>query len=277
MTTQDGISNIIKTLRVTISNLRIYPAKSQIVTGSISTLCEYISSGIATEHGMTISRLADKLLINDTEAQAKDVLSGAAQIIKVLETCGIQSITFRAGLSTEELSDFIAAILRAKKKDLPEYPHIALDQTVYVATVKGEDMVVKISDTIRHSGGDIGGLITSIRESYDVIDTAPTPEIKEELNEHLAQELAQQDPSVLREIFDRELPLKLEQSGIKTRLLSALTKEKIQEIFGEISQWYNDIRTAEGSDFAAVEKLEKLKSFIQTVLNSFENYSKRSG
>jgi len=134
--------------------------------------------------------------------------------------------------------------------------------------VKGEETIAKISETIQHSGGDIAGLIKSLRESYDLIDTIPDPETQNQAQDQLAQDLSKQNPNVLREIFDRELPLKIEQSGLKRRLLSTLSQDKIQDIFGEISTWYAEIRKNESSDFGAVEKLGKLQQFIQTILQA---------
>ncbi|MBN1621009.1 MAG: HEAT repeat domain-containing protein [Endomicrobiales bacterium] len=266
MVEQETIDHLIKTFRLAIANLRIYPPTSQIVMATVDTFYKTINNVLQENKSLSFAKLADKLLINSTEPKANDTHMAANMVIKLFDQKQIQSITFHSGLTKDELSNFLTNILKKKKEELPQFPHIALDQTVYVATVKGEETVVKISDSLKTSGGDIIGLIKSIRESYDMIDEIPDHNTREQLQEHLAQELARQDTTVLRDIFDRDLPPKIEQSGLKKRLLNSLSREKIQDIFGEIATWYEEIRKMEGSDFAAVEQLEKLKKFMHNVL-----------
>jgi HEAT repeat protein len=263
---QETINHLVKTFRLAIANLKIYPATSQVVEVTLDTLYRIISTILEKSNSLTLSRLSDKLLVNNSEPEVKEVQLAAGAIVKIFETLNIQSMTFKKGLTKEELTTLLNDLLRKKKADFPPYTNIAFDQTVYVATIKGEEKVVKITETINSSGGDIVGLIKSIRESYDIIDQTSDPNTQEQLQNHLASELAKQDSATLRDIFDRPLPPKLEASGIKKRLLSSLSKDKIHDIFGEISTWYEEIRKIEGSDFSAVEQLEKLKGFIHSVL-----------
>jgi HEAT repeat protein len=268
MVEQETINHLVKTFRLAIANLRIYPLSSQIVSATLETFYKTISGAVESSKTLTFSRLADKLLINSEEPKAKDTQMAAIMVLKLFSQKNIQSITFRQGLAKDELTGFLLDILKKKRDELPQYQNIDLDKTVYVSTIKGEETVVKISETIKNSGGDIVGLIKSVRESYDMIDEVPYDNLREQLQDHLAQELAKQDTEVLRDIFDRDLPPKLEQSGLKKRLLSSLSREKIQDIFGEISDWYEEIRKMEGSDFAAVEQLEKLKKFMHSILKA---------
>lgn len=268
MIDQEMISHLIKTFHLAITYLRIYPATSQLVTATIDTFYKGVQSVLEKNNTLTFSELSGKLLIDAKETDRKEIVPIANIILKLFTQRKIQSITFRSGLTKEELSDFITGILRKKRDELTQYPHIALDQTVYVAMVKGEEAVVKITEMVQNSGGEIIGLIKSLRESYDLIDQLPDANSRTQAQEHLAKQLAKQDTTVLREIFDRELPRKIEESGLKKRLLGALSQEKIQSIFGQISVWYDDIRKKESSDFAAVEQLEKLKYFMQAVLQA---------
>ncbi len=268
MIDQEPLGNFIKTLRLTVSNLRIYPPTSQMVMVALDTLYKTVQQLAEQHQSLTVSELSGKLMLNGTAPNTKEVLLASQDILKVMALRHVQSITFRKGITREELSDFITSIIRKKREELAEYPHIALDQTIYVATVKGEETVVKITELVQGSKGDMVGLITSLRESCDLIDQISDPSVREQTQEHLAQELAKQDPATLREIFDRELPPRVEQSGLKQNLLRALSQDKIQEIFGEISGWYEEIRKKESSDFNAIDQLEKLKIFMQTVLQA---------
>jgi HEAT repeat protein len=268
MIEQEVIGNLIKSFHLAVTYLKIYPLSSQMVVSTFDAFARTIQS-IADKNGtLTFSELSGKLLIDGVEADSREVQLIANNIIKLFANKKIQSITFRAGLTKDELMNFITNIIRKKRDELPEFSHIALDQTVYVAMIKGEEAVVKIAEMIAKSGGEISGLMKMIRESYDLIDKIPEGSSKALAQDRLAQELAKQDTGVLREIFEHELPAKIEESGLKPKLLNALSQDKIQGIFGEISAWYDEIRKNESSDFAAVDQLEKLKVFIKTILRA---------
>lgn len=268
MLDQETIGHLVKTFHLTITYLKIYPPTSQMVVATFDAFTKAIQPLSEKNNTLTFSELSGKLLIDGTEPENKEIQMIGNNILKLFNQRKIQSITFKTGLTKDELLDFIMGVLRKKREELPDFPHVALDQTVYVATIKGEEAVVKIKDMVNNSGGEIVGLIKSIRESYDLIDELPDGGSKAQAQDRLAQELAKQDPTVLREIFERELPPKIEESGLKSKLLSALSQEKVQGIFGEISKWYDEIRKKEGSDFAAVEQLGKLKNFMQTILHA---------
>src|SRR3989339_280461 len=268
MLEQELVNHLIKTFHLAVTYLRIYPPTSQLVVTTLDSFSKSVQGLAEKNNTLTFSELSGKLLVDGKESDPREIQLIGAIILKLFTQRKIQSITFRSGITTEEMTDFFTALMRKRRDELPEFPHIALDQTVYVAMVKGEEAVVKISEMVQNSGGDIAGLITSLRESYDLIDQFPDPAMRNQMQDHLAQELAKQDPSALRDIFDRELPKKIEESGLKRRLLGALSQEKIQSIFGEISTWYDEIRRNESSDFAAVEQLEKLKNFMQAILSA---------
>jgi HEAT repeat protein len=269
MIEQETIEHLIKTFRLAVTNLRIYPPSSTIVAATVDTLHKTIHSITEQNNSLTFSLIGDKFLIDGTETKNREIELTASTIVRLFHQKKTQSVTFKKGVALEELSNFLVNLLTKKREDFPQFEHILLDTTVYVATVKGEDMVVKIKDNIKQSGGDIAGLLKSIRESYDLIDSLPNDhDLQQELQGHLAEELAKQDASVLREIFDREMPPRIENSGIKRMLLGSLSKDKIQEIFGDIAGWFDEIRKKEGSDFDAIEQLEKLKGFIHTLLQA---------
>jgi hypothetical protein len=268
MLEQDVIGNLIKTFHLAVTYLKIYPPTSQMVANTFDVFAKTIQ-GIAEKNGtLTLSELSGKLLVDGKESDSREVQLIANNVLKLFSQKKIQSITFRSGITREELLDFLTSIIRKKREELAAFPHIGLDQTVYVAMIKGEEAVVKITEMIKETGGEIVGLIKTIRESYDLIDQIPDGASKAQAQDRLAQELAKQDTGVLREIFERELPIKIEESGLKPKLLNALSQEKIKDIFGEISTWYDEIRKKESSDFAAVDQLEKLKIFMQTVLHA---------
>lgn len=268
MLDQEAIAQLIKSFHLTITYLRIYPPTSQMVVATLDTFSKTVLTLLEKNTTLTFSELAGKLLIDGKEAENREIQLIGNNILKLFSQKKVQSITFRQGITREEITEFLTSILRKKREEITEFPHVAFDQTVYVAMVKGEEAVVKISEMVQNSGGEIVGLIKTIRESYDLIDQIPEPASRFQAQTRLATELAKQDASVLRDIFERDLPPKIEESGLKQQLMNALSQDKIKDIFGEISTWYEEIRKKESSDFAAVDQLEKFKKFVQTVLHA---------
>lgn len=268
MLNQEIVGNLVKTLHLAITYLKIYPPTSPMVSSTLDALYKQLDSELKAGKTISFSELSGKLIVNGIESENKEIQMISNMILKLFTLRKFQSLTFHNGLTQDELIDFLTNILRFKRTEMKEYKNIALDQTVYVAIVKGEETIVKISDSVQKSGGDIIGLIKSIRESYDLIDELPEGTPRDQAQDHLALELSKQDSTVLREIFDRELPMKIEESGLKKRLLNTLSQDKIQEIFGDISSWYEEIRKKESSDFAAVDQLDKLQKFMKTILQA---------
>lgn len=268
MLNQESAGNLIKTLHLAITYLRIYPPTSPMVASTLDAFFKQIQAELKAGATVSFSELSGKLLVNGIESENKEIQMISNMLLKLFAQRKFQSLTFHQDLTKDELSDFLANILRKKRNEMPEYKNIALDQTVYVALVKGEETIARITDVIKDSGGDIVGLIKSIRESYDLIDQIPEQSVRDQAQDHLALELSRQNSGVLREIFDRELPMKIEESGLKKRLLSMLSQDKIQEMFGDISSWYEEIRKKESSDFAAVDQLDKLQKFMKTILQA---------
>lgn len=262
-----------KSLRVALANSRIYPAGSTIMRSSLEGLLDPIAHYLETHEIMVLMRHKERLML---EKQA--VLDAVAD---VLAKQHVDSLTFRRGLTTEELSIFIQLLAGASKAAAPGQPldtaltaqgvtHLTLNQTVFVAVGKDETVVKKFSDLV---GGlapsaDVGDAMTAIRQSFDLLDQMTDAAERADSQQALVEKVAQLSPAVLRDIFERELPGKIEQSGLKDQILGELGHEKIEDIFGEITKWYHDLKMRGDSDFAAVEKLGKLKVFLNHLLNA---------
>ena len=174
---QETINHLIKTFRLTIANLKIYPASSQVVEATLETFYKIVSTILQKDKTLTFSNLNEKLLVNNSSSELKEVQLAAGAIIKIFDSLNIQSMTFKEGLGRDELINLLNDLLRKKRADFWQFPHVDFDKTVYVATIKGEEKVVKITETINNSKGDIIGLIKSIRESYDLLDDVQDPNL----------------------------------------------------------------------------------------------------
>ncbi|MFH1667042.1 MAG: hypothetical protein ABIA17_05705 [Elusimicrobiota bacterium] len=268
---------IIKLFRSVVSNYKIYPPGSQIVINNLNSLHAEIVQYLQTQDTLTINESHHKMLIDDQEIKAlTDTF-----ILALLAELEIQSITFRKGINPAELSVFMDLITSKDKTKFKEtgggvsdvlksknVNSIAVDAVKYVAIKEGEEVVNKISALVDNLQGDPMAFMASLREIYDSMDAVPDIKTKKGITDTLAKKLATLDPANLKEFFDRPLPGKIEQSGLKEAVLSSLPKEKIREIFDEIALWYEDIKRTSKTEFEALEQLSGLKSFLGKILSS---------
>ncbi len=273
-------AEILKTFRMTIANFKIYPVGSNMLDNSINSLLLLLKSGLHSCPELNISQANEKLLFQGEELPLSAELSKAAldSFWKILAEHNIQSITFKPGLEQQELLLLIEHLVSKKehKNELielfneKENSHITLDQTVYVPIVKGEIIIQKVSNSLNHikKGEEIESVLKTLSQAYGMMEQIPEQNVKDNVQKHLATKLADLNPMVLKEIFERQLPQKIEQSGLKDKLLSTLSQEKITEIFSEISCWYKDLSQQDNPDFKSIDQLNSLKTFISKVLTS---------
>lgn len=273
-------AEILKTFRMTIANFKIYPLGSNILDNSINSLLLLLKNGLHSYPELNISQANEKLLFQGKELPLSADLSKAAidSFWKILAEHNIQSITFKAGIEQQELLLLIEHLLSKKehKTELielfneKENSHISLDQTVYVPIVKGEIIIQKVSNSLNNikKGEEIESVLKTLSQAYGMMEQIPEQNVKDNVQKHLATKLADLNPMVLKEIFGRQLPQKIEQSGLKDSLLSTLSKDKITEIFSEISCWYKDLSDQNNPNFKSIDQLNSLKTFISQILTS---------
>ncbi|HRY30166.1 MAG TPA: HEAT repeat domain-containing protein [Elusimicrobiota bacterium] len=256
-------------LRAAVVNQRIYPPGSPIVERSVTQILQTLSAPLAESDRITFTSRQGKLFLKNKE------IPDGASLCPYLDEHGLQSLSFLTGVTAAEISQLV--ILLSRKK-LPggnaaewlrsqQVTHVQVDKITMVELLEGE-VVQKKVDQLFEGLRDFPGMLTSLRESYDMIDKIPDEAGKAKVQEHIARKLALTEPSLLRDMFENELPKHVEDSGLKTMVLNAMTQDKIHDIFSEIGNWYRQIRAQTNSDFEVVEHLNKLKSFLGKLLNA---------
>lgn len=265
--------NFLKVFRMCITNLRIYPINNASVTNAINTIEGNLNEFFKTNDALTFTELSGKLNIVGFENASPEIQPISEELARLFNKCRISSITIKKNHSLDELIFILQNLSKYFNGDwqaLAEekgYKNLRFNQVKYVAITEEETVVSKISALVSERGGDMAGIVALLKESFDIIDGVP-PDEQSRMVTHLAMELAQQDAAVLREIFERELPPRVENSGIKEKLLAALTKDKISDVYQQIIKWYGEIKSSSASEFEAVEQLDKLKKFLKLILRS---------
>ncbi len=256
-------------LRTAIMNQRIYPAGNPIVERSISQALQSIESILTHSDRTTLTTRDGKVFLKSKEVPDANALS------PILEEHGIQSLTFSKGVTSGEINKLVLLLSKKglKNQNLADWfqqqdiTHIHLDKVTIVEMMEGQVLIQKL-DILFDRINNFPELVSSLREAYDAIDTLSDDKQKTDAQEHLAKQLSTLEPSLIKDIFGNSLPKRVEESGLRTDVLNAMTQDKLRDIFSEIGQWYRQIRSQSASDFEVVEHLNKLKSFLGKLLSS---------
>jgi len=271
----EKITEIIKLLRVSINNYRIYPPASQHIAGILNHLYSTLTEYLESNNSLTIGGIQHKMLINGQEVKSLT----DSFVLSVLSSREINGVIFKKGMELNELSIFLEYLSTRKEKAKEDVKiidflksegvkNITVNQLKYVVLKGDEEIVQKASSQVSHLKTDPAEFMTSLREIYDTIDEIKDAGTKKDMIKVLSEKIASLKPEEIRYFFDRPLPSKIEESGLRETVISSLPQEKIREIFNDILVWYEDIKKSSSSEFDAVEHLADLRSFFGKILTS---------
>ncbi len=265
--------NFMKLFRLAVTNLRIYPLNNSSVVNSINAIEDYLKEYFMANDSIIFTELSGKLNVVGIENAPPEMQPISEELARNFSKCKISSLTIRKDYTHDELIFVLQNLSKYFRGDWLSaasekgFNNLEFNQVRYVAVSEEETVVKKISALVSEKSSDITGIITLLKEAYDLMDDLP-PENRTKAVTRLAVDLSTQDTAILKEIFERDLPSKIEESGIKDKLLASLTKEKISDVYQQIIKWYSDVKSSGASEFEAVEQLEKLKKFLSIILNS---------
>lgn len=260
-------------LRSAIVNARIYPKGSQMVESSLKGALQALETCLNETNPIIISDLQGKLCINGKESvESKDFRP-------FLMAHEVQSLKFHKGLQLSEVGTLLEALGKRKgqlegNKSLAQFlkdggaTHVQVEEVEYVELKKGDVVIQQVMGLLEQSGGDTAALISSLEESFRLLDGLPDEASKKEVQKKMASHLAGLPPTQIRDLFESKLPERVEQSGLRDDVVKALSREKLEETLEEVNKWYRQIKQDAQSEFEIVEKLTGLKSFLGKVLHS---------
>lgn len=194
-------------LKVAVALLRLYPPDSPQVlratTGAYQALLAVLS---ATGTGV-LSAVENGLMWNGQRVSSTSSAAESAWLTLVREA-GIKSITFRSGLTLEELVTFLHALTvkfwdvkegREINRQLAERRvlRIAVDEVVYVAVGEGDLVIPEAARKIE--GGDTR--LSELMRSLDqAIDATAAQGIASEARLEVMKRLLEKDPTLLERV-----------------------------------------------------------------------------
>ncbi|MFH1953676.1 MAG: cyclic nucleotide-binding domain-containing protein [Pseudomonadota bacterium] len=177
-------------LNATITNLRLYPPTSSMISNSIERADTFLQAIFEQEDSVVFAESEKSLIISGLALNEKDQKRPQViAFIQLMLNFGIKSILFRKGLEREELLAFLKAVGQKPENVIREdglerlmtgkIRHILLDQKLYVAVDKDQRVVSageirdreKYEDIIKQLMGDSD----SVSDLQSLKDAAKDP------------------------------------------------------------------------------------------------------
>jgi len=275
------VDQLLKSFRMTLVNIKIYPVSSPLVEKQINELFSVLKQVLQEETILTISEVDNKIFINDKEYIGKDPVSIAniTPIVQFFLQSGIKSITFKKEIDLEELKtillalsikkpkistkDFILQVIKEKN-----IKNIAIDEVEYITITKSDQSVKSILNLISQPVSDLPELINLLGTSFNELDKIKDEKTKKNLTDAIIKYVSSLDINLIKELFIQPLPQKIEETGFKQQLFNNLTKQNVEEIFNEIITWCKQLKNSVKSETEYIEQLQNMKEFIKLVVNS---------
>ena len=157
-------------MNAAITNLRIYPPASAMISDTVDRTYQVFLAILEDEESVTFAESEKNILVSGQLLDQKD--QGRHQVMAFLELLlnfGIKSVTFERGMDRSELLTFLE-MLKGKPENAEEeggiqkiaeskkLPHIILDQKIYVVTDKDRQILsgldIKDEEIIKYLMGD---------------------------------------------------------------------------------------------------------------------------
>ena len=157
---QNKAIELINHLNAAITNVRLYPPTSALISRSIERLSSSLESLLAMESTIIYAESEKNLLIQGEPLPEKEQKKPQIQsFLTMLLTMGIRSLSFEQGVSGTELNDFVQLLgnppeeeeIAGELKDLltqRSISHILIDEKIYVERGAGQSILseMDISD-----------------------------------------------------------------------------------------------------------------------------------
>ncbi|UCC73699.1 MAG: diguanylate cyclase [Gemmatimonadota bacterium] len=204
------VPKIIRLLQGAAQNARLYPMESRPVARSLEQLHEALQGVLSRRQVLTLARADRSLLVNGAKVDTAGYAPLASNLIELLDSAGITSITFSANIPQTELHTFIDA--------LREPPASGADAYFWEDFAKEKRLAHLAFNQRHYAAGVVESLLGSVE--FEVEEE----ELDESETAELAQQMLEKPAEALRDAlprFGKELLVRGEQR-LMQRLLKRL-------------------------------------------------------
>lgn len=210
------VIDLLANLKVAVAQLRLYPPQSPQVLKVATSAFQSVNGYLEEAGVLTLSRTPRGLLVNGRRLPATGEVANAMEqsTLQLLQEVQIKTITFRKGLSMEELVTFLHSLTK-KFWDVKEGKEInrrlrearvfqiTVDEVEYVA-VGARDLVIE--DAAAKLEGTNARVAEIMRTLDSVIESAVSEGIAEQVRLEIMKKLLEQDPTLLQKAQAAGLP-----------------------------------------------------------------------
>lgn len=143
-----AVRDVLRHLAGAVENLVMYPPGSRLISTAIEQAFASMQTMLESPRGVLITEVDGRMLVNGVDTRAPAYGPAPAVLLRRLSSRGLSTLAFRPGLSIEELSRFLGALVR---EDLhlhghkaweafltrENFPHVTLGDRVYEAARRG--------------------------------------------------------------------------------------------------------------------------------------------
>ncbi len=207
-----ALLDIFLTLRVSVAQLRLYPKDSPQVLKVVTDTYHSIHSFLETSNVLVLSNTPRGLLVNGRTLPDRGTVSESLEsaMLGILGDSSVKSISFRKGLTLEELITFLHALTRKfwdvkdgkeinKRLRDERVNQVTVDEVQYVALGQGD---IVIEDAARKLAGGETELAKLLANLEQLIDAASQQGMGQEARLHLMKKMVEKDPHLLDKAQD---------------------------------------------------------------------------
>lgn len=114
----EQLTQVIRCLLTSASNVKLYPPESKAITRSIEDLKKALNGILIRRSSFTLAKIGEGLLVNGIKIDTADFKTMAESFLKLMARIGLNSITFLKHISIQDLRTFIAVLGSHADKEL---------------------------------------------------------------------------------------------------------------------------------------------------------------
>ncbi|MFQ3675079.1 MAG: hypothetical protein SNJ64_00880, partial [Endomicrobiia bacterium] len=272
---------LIKSFRITLTNIRMYPLTSNLVEQPMREFLTTINDILKTFSYIAISEMDGKIFINSQEYRSEDptLNSHIKFLVQFFVQSGIKSITFKQEVTTEEIKTVLLALVTKKPKmstrDIVKQvlkekniTTIVIDEVEFITVLQSDKETKNILNQISTPVNNLSDLMSVLGKVYTELDNVKDTLSQNVVKDNIAKYVSSLDPSVIRDLFSQKLPPKIEESGLKQTVFNNLTKQKVEDIFNDIIGWVKELKKDTSNEIEYLDRLTNLKDFIKLIVSS---------
>jgi hypothetical protein len=208
------VCNLIRGFKIAMSNLLLYPTGSDLLTESIGSVGAMMATVLDKYKILILSEAEGTFLGNAVRLDIEEKNVGKGVFADALDACSIKSMTFKQGVTIEELHLLLDSL--ANKRNLKgtgdsitkvflaeNVSHIGLNEKVYAAIGDSDIVIERGAEIIEKSGGSIDGIMDALRGVTEMVSSIGDESTRDKMKLEIAEKLIATDPGLLVDLVKR--------------------------------------------------------------------------